>query len=84
MSERPIKKEAPILDTDFKAYLIKKGKKYMVGHGYSSLKGYRFTWTPIIELARKMEKGTANTLATQSGGRVLNHAIEKNKISIWI
>ena len=55
-------------------YLVKKGKKFMKGHGYSTLNGYKFNWTFDKDEARKMEYSTANNLAIQSGGSVLHFA----------
>ncbi len=49
-------------------YFVKKGKKFMKGHGYSTLKGYKFSWTFNKNEARKMEYSTANSLAISSGG----------------
>jgi hypothetical protein len=55
-------------------YLVKKGKKFMKGHGYSTLNGYKFNWTFDKDEARKMEYSTANNLAISSGGSVLHFA----------
>jgi len=55
-------------------YLVKKGKKFMKGHGYSTLNGYKFNWTFDKNEARKMEYSTANSLAISSGGSVLHFA----------
>ena len=55
-------------------YLVKKGKKFMKGHGYSTLKGYKFNWTFDKNEARKMEHSTANSLAILSGGSALHFA----------
>jgi len=55
-------------------YLVKKGKKFMKGHGYSTLNGYKFNWTFDKNEARKMEYSTANSLAISSGGCVLHFA----------
>ena len=55
-------------------YLVKKNKKFMKGHGYSTLKGYKFNWTFDKNEARKMEYSTANSLAISSGGSVLHFA----------
>ena len=53
-------------------YLVKKGKKFMKGHGYSTLNGYKFNWTFDKSEARKMEYSTAYSLAISSGGYVLH------------
>ena len=54
--------------TRVEVYLVKKGKKFMKGHGYSTLNGYKFNWTFDRNEARKMEYSTANSLAISSGG----------------
>jgi hypothetical protein len=59
-------------------YLVKKGKKFMKGHRYSRLKGYKFNWTLDKNEARKMEYSTAYNLAISSGGYVLNYENEVN------
>ena len=41
-------------------YVIKKGKKYLEGHGYSSVRGYNFTWVSDIEKAKKFANDDAS------------------------
>lgn len=53
-------------------FLVKKGKKLMKSHGYSTLHGYKFNWTFDKNQARKMEYSTAKSLAISSGGIVLH------------
>jgi hypothetical protein len=52
-------------------FYIKKGKKFMKGHGYTTLRGYKFSWTTNKEEARKMELSTANSLSIHCNGRVI-------------
>ena len=35
-----------------KIHYVKKGKKYLFGHSYSSHSGYSFSWTPYKVYAR--------------------------------
>jgi hypothetical protein len=54
-----------------KDHVVKKGKKYMEGHSYSTYTGYKFSWIGDIEKARKMDESVASGLAMQSKAKIL-------------
>jgi hypothetical protein len=53
-------------------YLVVKRDKFLKGHGYCTLKGYRFNWTSDKEEARKMSFDIAHNLSILCGGVVEN------------
>lgn len=58
------------MSKDSTLYFVKKGNKFMKGHGYSTMMGYRFTWTSKQEEARTMEWDIAYQLSAHSKGKV--------------
>jgi hypothetical protein len=59
-------------------YLVKKGRKFMRGHGYSTLRGYKFQWTDNSDEARKMEYAIAIAMASSSGGKITFEIPQRN------
>lgn len=49
-------------------YVVKKNKKFMTGHSYSTLEGYSFKWSKKIKDSRKINYDIASGLAILSKG----------------
>ncbi len=52
-------------------HVVVKNKKYLEGHGYSTLNGYNFSWTKNLKEARKMNKLFANEFALLTNGKII-------------
>lgn len=58
-------------------YVVKKKGKYLKGHSYSTLMGYKFSWTSDLSKARQMEIRTAlhMAVATEGGVKATTHEL---------
>lgn len=59
-----------------KLYLVKKGKKYLNGHIYTTGLGYSFKWADNIKEARQMDNNTALSMASHTKGKVINKQMD--------
>lgn len=56
--------------SDNRMYIVRKGKKYLVGRNYSTLKGNSYRWTFIKHLALKMDFDLAYHTANFTKGKI--------------
>ncbi|MBC7486078.1 MAG: hypothetical protein H7282_04945 [Cytophagaceae bacterium] len=52
--------------------VVKKGKKFLEGHSYSTAFGYKYYWTAILSEARhfNVTEDYADNFASDTGGKV--------------
>jgi hypothetical protein len=54
-----------------RVFFVKKGKKYLEGHGYATGLGYSYFWTSDIKKARKMDLNLAVNLSQSTNGKII-------------
>ena len=59
------------LSSKRKIFYVKKGKKYLTGHGYASGIGYSFNWSLNIKEGRKMNLFLAIDLSQRANGKII-------------